>query len=147
MWRHLYEKEKAPNDIEIKKIVSEYFSLKEEIDARNDGVKALQAKIHQYLDEKDLERLFGDEGYITRRALEKPVYDLDAIRSILEPIGKWQDALKVDEKKLEKIIKSLSTADRNAILKNIIEIKKTVSLAISRKKVSDVEEDAEIQDA
>ena len=147
MWRHLYEKEKAPNDIEIKKIVSEYFSFKEEIDERNDVVKALQAKIHQYLDEKDLERLFGDEGYITRRALEKPVYDLDAVRNILEPIGKWQDALKVDEKKLEKTIKALSTADRNSILKNIIEMKKTVSLAISRKKVSDAGEDAETQGA
>ena len=51
------------------------------------------------------------------------------------------------KKKLEKTIKALSTADRNSILKNIIEMKKTVSLAISRKKVSDAGEDAETQGA
>jgi len=137
MWKHLYQKEKAPSDEEIKVIISEYFSLKAEIEGENDRVKMLQQKIHQYLDEKGYERVFGEEGYITRRISEKPVYDIEAARQILEPLGKWPEVLKADEKKLDKVIRALPLEKQNEVLGAIKEKRTMSTLSASRKKIEE----------
>lgn len=141
MWKHLYQKEKAPSDEEIKTIINEYFSLKTEIEDKNDRMKMLQQKIHQYLDEKGYERVFGEEGYVTRRISEKPVYDIERARQILEPLGKWQEVLKADEKKLEKIIRDLSPEKKKELESVLKRKQRTIILSVSRKKVEKEEEE------
>ena len=142
MWRHLYKKENAPSDEEIKNAIKEYFAIKNDAEDKSDRIKILQQKIHQYLDEKGFERVFGDEGYITRRVSEKKSYDLEQARKILEPLGLWEPVLKADEKKLEKILKDLP-ADRKKELESVIkDVKEVSTLTISRKKIEDEEEAA-----
>ncbi|MDP3785017.1 MAG: PD-(D/E)XK nuclease family protein [bacterium] len=101
MWKHLYQKAETPSDEEIKAIVAEYFSIKDDIDDRNDRVKMLQQKIHQYLDEKGFERVFGAQGYITRKTMERPLYDKDLLKKAVKEKRK-SVSLSISRKKLDK---------------------------------------------
>lgn len=100
MWKHLYQKEKTPSDEEISAIIKEYFSIKDEVEDKNDSIKMLQAKIHQYLDEKGFERVFGAEGYITRKTVERPVYDKELLKKAVKEKRK-STSLSISRKKIE----------------------------------------------
>ena len=139
MWKHLYQKAQTPSDEEMKAIVAEYFSLKNEVDDKNDRVKMLQQKVHQYLDEKGFERVFGAEGYITRRVSEKLIFDMERAREVLEPLGRWQEVLKADAKQLEKILKGLPSDKKKELEGAIKEKRKISALTISRKKAEEEE--------
>ena len=139
MWKHLYKKPETPSDEEIKAIVREYFQIKNEVEDKGDRIKMLQQKIHQYLDENGLERVFGEEGYITRRVSEKPIFDVEKVKAILEPLGKWAEAVKPDEKKLEKISKELPPAQKKEFEQAVKEQRRITTLSISRKKMEEEE--------
>ena len=68
VWRHLYNKDKspAPDDIKIKEIIAEYFKLKEESKDNSGRLKELQALMSDYMRQKDVLRLFGGEGYVSK---------------------------------------------------------------------------------
>lgn len=134
MWKHLYQKESAPDENEIKNIVKDYFELKNSVESHNDKIKMLQQKIHQYLDDKGYERVFGEEGYITRRSGEKRTYDMEKVREILLKLGRADEILKADERKLEKIMKNLSPDTQKEINQLVVNVKKTSTLTVSRKK-------------
>ncbi len=140
MWRHLYTKPETPSDEQIKEVLKEYFQLRGEKSGAEDKIKMLQQKIHQYLDEKKLDRVFGDEGYITRAVREKPVYDLEKAREILERFGKWQEVLKADETKLQKIIKTLPYPAQKELEGTIKELKRTVTFLARAKTFGEEEE-------
>ena len=84
------------------------------------------------MDEQKVERVFGEEGYLTRTIKEKNVYDLEKIKDILKPVGKWDEILEPDEKKLDKILPSLSDELKEKIL-SFSEKKKTVTLNMKKK--------------
>jgi len=135
MWKHLYKKS-VPTEGDIKKIVEEYLEIKKEIEVKNSRVKILQAVIHQYMDANGDSRLFADSGYITRSIKQKNIFDTEKIRPILEELGRWQDVLKIDEAKIEKIVASLYPAWREKIQKEaVLSQKTTKTLTTSRKKI------------
>lgn len=134
MWKHLYEsKYEKLNDDQIKKVVAEYFELKKQNEENNDRIDELKSIIYGFMDEKKIERVFGNEGYLTRKVQERFSYDLEKIREILEPIGKWKDILDADEKKLEKILNSLSDDIQEKILA-LRKIKRFPTLTAFKKK-------------
>ena len=59
------------------------------------------------MDDQKVERVFGEEGYLTRTIKEKNIYDLEKIKEILESIGKWKEILEPDEKKVDKLLPSV----------------------------------------
>ena len=92
------------------------------------------------MDDQKVERVFGEEGYLTRTIKEKNVYDLEKIKDILKPVGKWDEILEPDEKKIDKILPSLSDNLKEKIL-SFAERKKTVTLnARLKKSLNDEEE-------
>ena len=105
----------------------------------------LQQKIHQYLDEKKLDRVFSDEGYVTRAIREKPVYDLEKAREVLERFGKWQEVLKADETKLQKIIKTLPYPAQKELEGTIKELKRTVTFLARAKTFEEEAPEAEME--
>lgn len=142
MWRHMYKKENQISNLksqnEIKEIIREYFKLKDENGKNNDRLDELKTIVYGFMDEQNVERVFGDEGYLTRTTKEKNVYDMEKTKGILEPAGRWKDILEPDDKKLDKLLPSLSDDLREKIL-TITAKKKTVTLNM-RKKVS-IDED------
>ena len=135
MWKHLYESKYAKlDDDQIKKVAAEYFELKKQNEANNERLDELKTIIYGFMDDKKIERVFGSEGYLTRKIQERFSYDLEKIKEILEPIGKWKKILSADEKKLEKIFNSLPDGIQEKILA-LRNIKRFPTLTASKKKL------------
>jgi len=137
MWKHENVKTQMSNvksQNEIEKIIKEYIELKEESQKMTKKIAELQKELHEFMDGEKIERVFGDNVYITRRVKENLSYDLEKTREILEPLGLWKEILKVDERLLNKIIVKL-TADIQEKFKSIAKEKKiTKTLTISKLK-------------
>ena len=108
-WRHLYKKPEAgiKNQEEIDAALKEYFELLREKEGHEARLNELKAKIREYMEAEGFDRVFGDAGYLARSQQKRFSYDFEKIRNILEPLGKWQDILTADEKKLRLIIQGL----------------------------------------
>lgn len=88
MWKHLYKKQTSIDDEQVKRIVDEYFELKEVNTKNNKRIDELKELIEGYLDKEKLERVFGKEGYITRLIQVRYEYDKEKLKEILKKIPK-----------------------------------------------------------
>lgn len=135
-WKHLYKnvKSEAVAGNKIPDIMHEYFQLREAKQKSELRLKELTVLLTRYLGQEQIERIFGEDGVVSKRTIEKYVYDFEKIQSILEPLGKWQAILGADEKKLRRILKEIPDGAREEI-KNARTLAKTsVTLAATRKK-------------
>jgi len=146
MWRHMYkkqnEKEKVKNQDELNQIIGEYFRLKDQNSQNSDRLDELKTFVYGFMDEQGVERVFNSDGYLTRTTKEKNVYDLEKIKEVLKPIGKWDDILEPDEKKIDKILPSLADNLKEKILA-LATKKKTTMLSMKKKVSLEDEEDGE----
>ncbi len=139
MWKHLYAKFEArstKSETEMKEIIKEYFELKKNNETNNERLDELKSIIYGFMDDQKIGRVFGDEGYLTRKIQERFSYDLEKIREILEPIGKWKEIMSADEKKLEKILNSLPDDVQEKIL-SLRTVKQFPILTASKKKITE----------
>lgn len=143
MWKHMYKKSQNSNlksQKEVEEIVKEYFRLKNQNSKNDDRLDELKTFVYGFMDEQKVERVFGEEGYLTRTIREKNVYDLEKIKEILKPIGKWEDILEPDEKKMDELIPSLSDELKEKILSSTKK-RKTITLNAKLKKILDDEDE------
>ena len=116
MWRHLYEKGKVEMDPEtVREKLKEFFAHKKTAADSDARLAGLRKEIESYLDAKGLDRVFGDEGHITRLKVNRSAYDLLKLREILEPLGKWEVVLAVDAAKLKQLMAELPSPIRKKI--------------------------------
>lgn len=136
VWKHLYKKdEKTSSQEEIKKIMKEYFELKSESQKNTARIKELHATLANHMKGENVLRLFSDEGYVSRTIKTSYKYDIEKVKEILEPLGKWQDILKADEKKLTTLLSSLPPEIQQQIREASTE-KSTETIIATRKKIS-----------
>lgn len=106
MWKHLYKEQISIDDEQIKKVVDEYFDLKEANTGNDKRLNELKEIIKRYLDKEKLERVFGEIGYITRLTQIRHSYDLGKLsKDELEKIKKKDikyTTLKASLKKVKK---------------------------------------------
>lgn len=89
MWKHLYKEQMAIDDEQVKKVVNEFFDLKEQNTRNNKKLNELKEIIERYLNKEKLERVFGETGYITRLSQTRHSYDLSKLsKDQLEKIKK-----------------------------------------------------------
>jgi RecB family exonuclease len=89
MWKHLYKEQISIDDEQAKKVVDEFFDLKQANSKNNKRLNELKEIIERYLDKEKLERVFGEEGYITRLTQVRHNYDLSKLsKDELEKIKK-----------------------------------------------------------
>jgi len=103
------------NDQDIKALLNEYAIAKDEIDQRDARLAEIKQTLSKFMDQEGLERLFGDDGYITRATIQRFKYDTDLLKQILEPLGKWNEILKIDDTKLKKVAKDLPASSRQKL--------------------------------
>ncbi|MBD3282554.1 MAG: DUF2800 domain-containing protein [Candidatus Portnoybacteria bacterium] len=115
MWKHLYKKQLSVDDQKIKEVADEYFKLKEENKKNNKRVNELKEIVDRYLDKEKLDRVFGEIGYITRSSSVRYSYNTKEVEEILKKLGKWEEVLSVDDKKVKEIIESLPSSVRRDI--------------------------------
>jgi len=135
MWKHLYKspdaKQKTQEDIEP--VLREYFEIKEQSSKNTERLNKLKTDIYGFMDDQKIERVFGEDGYVTRTVRESVSYDIEKAQEILEPINKWKDVLSADEKKLEKILTRLPDSAQQKLL-TLRSTKQITTLTISKKK-------------
>ena len=117
MWKHKFKEAEQEKDIEIKKIIDEYIVLKDEVKSKNNRVANLQVLIGKYMDKENVEQVFGENGSIFRALRKTYKYDTEKLRKILEPLGKWEEILKVDGVALKNIIGVLPFKARREVEK------------------------------
>ncbi|MBI3305033.1 PD-(D/E)XK nuclease family protein [Candidatus Parcubacteria bacterium] len=136
MWRHLYEKDKVEMDPEmVRAKLREFFELKKTAADSDARLVGLRKEIGSYLDAKGLDRVFGDEGHITRLKVARSTYDLSKLKEILEPLGKWEAVLAVDSAKLKQLLSELPSPIRKKIESAKVVKSEGTSIQATRAKV------------
>lgn len=109
IWRHktLQQESGIESEEKLRETMKDFFELKNKIQQESLRVEELKALINEYCDKNKVERIFGDQGYITRTLQKRYGYDIDKIKNILQPLGKWEEVLKVDDIKLKKMVSTL----------------------------------------
>lgn len=115
MWKHKFKDKRKINTEEINAAIREYIELKSATAITKDRLAELQEKITKYMEQEGVERVFADDGIIARTLRKTYRYNAEKIRQILEPLGKWQEVLKIDGIVLKKIISTLPYSDRKEI--------------------------------
>ena len=135
-WRHLYRQNNQQLTTDnIQPVLKEYFELVKSKDAAEDKMAELKQKIREYMEREGYDRVFGDNGVISRSAQKRYSYDFEKVRAILEPIGRWQDILEADDGKLKLVLKELPADLQAKIEEAKILSKEWVTLIASAKKM------------
>lgn len=113
-WRHQYEKD---DKSEINTYIDEYLNLKIEYEKNVKRIKELKDIINKYCEDNKLEQLFGTNGSLSRVNQETVAYNLEKIKAVLMPLGKWDKILSIDAKRLEEVIREIPP-DAREIVKN-----------------------------
>ncbi|MFH1671656.1 MAG: PD-(D/E)XK nuclease family protein, partial [Candidatus Portnoybacteria bacterium] len=108
LYRHKFisQDSPAPDEQKIKEVIKEYFEIKGRQTTDTRRTSELKDLINKYCDQNALDRVFGDEGYITRLPQQRYSYNFKQVREILEPIGKWNEILTINVAKFKKVIDS-----------------------------------------
>lgn len=133
MWKHKFKEERKLDTEEINKMIAEYIEMKSAMAITKDRVAELQDKISAYMDQEGVEQVFGEGGIIARALRKTYKYDAEKIRSILEPLGKWQDVLKIDNTAIKNIIGALPYPVRKEIEKLKIIDRQTKAFVVKKK--------------
>src|SRR4030042_4122791 len=75
------------DDEQVKKVVDEFFALKQTNSQNNKKINDLKEIIENYLDKEKIERVFGDIGYITRlNQIKTGGYDIKKLEQIIKTL-------------------------------------------------------------
>ncbi|MBU3965081.1 PD-(D/E)XK nuclease family protein [Patescibacteria group bacterium] len=130
---HQFKKE-AINDAKIKQAVKEYLEIKEKSKKDDARIAELAEIINQYCDEQKLERVFIDEGFISRLLQGRYVYDENKLKDALAEIGKLDKYLTMDLTKIGKDIDSDNfTRDEKRKIESARTKKEFKKLSVKRK--------------
>lgn len=133
MWKHKFKEVRKIDTDDINHAIEDYINLKSAITSTKTQLAELQAKITQYMSQEGVERVFSDEGIIAQTLRKTYKYDETQIKDILEPLGKWDDVIKVDGIALKKIMGVLSPAARKDIENAKVLDKESKSLTVKKK--------------
>jgi putative RecB family exonuclease len=137
-WKHLYKKQEADitNQDDVKEKLKKYFELQKNKKNNEAELANLQKEIKEFMEKEGLTRVFGDDGYLSKKTVQRFGYDWDKIKSLLSPLGKWEEILKADETKLKHIMKEVPAEIRQQIEEIRSVQKEYTVLTSSNKKVS-----------
>lgn len=115
MWKHKFKEQRKIDTEEINQAIQEYIELKSAVSITKDRLAELQEKIADYMNQEGVERVFGENGVIARALRKTYKYNAEKIRAILEPLGKWEEVVKIDGIGLKKIMSALSPVKRQEV--------------------------------
>ena len=141
MWKHKFKEERKIDSTEVNQAIEDYIAVKRELTLQKLRVMKLQEIITGYMDQEDVERVFGGNGIVERSKRITYKYDPEKIRSFLEPMDKWESVLKLDPTALKKTLTTLPKDTQTEIdsVSKVVD-KESVSLKV-KKGSMDAEED------
>lgn len=134
LWKHKFAETRKLETEEVREAIGEYLELKGQLSAEKLRIAKLQEMILAYMEQEGVDRVFDDQGIIGKSLRKTYKYDSEKLRSILEPLDKWESILKVDGIALRNILATLpSPAKKSIELAKELD-KESVSLSVKRVK-------------
>jgi CRISPR/Cas system-associated exonuclease Cas4 (RecB family) len=140
LWKHKFAETRKLETKEVRKSIGEYLTLKGKISEEKLQLAKLQSLILQYMEQEGVDRVFGEDGIIGKTLRQTYKYDEEKLRTILEPLDKWEDVLKVDGVALRSILAVLPFPTRQEIESAKTLDKESVSLSVKKNKIEVDEE-------
>ena len=139
-WRHLFRKkeEETVEDRQAQEAAEEFFKVRAEEEKNKKRITELQEVIRRYLEQRKLERIFSDQGYISKKIQERYAYDFEQVRAHLKKANRmdiWEALLAPTDKKLQPLLKTLPAPLRAGIEAARKLTKRYTILTASTKKV------------
>lgn len=140
LWKHKFAETHKVETADVKAAIGEYLDLKGKLSEEKLRLGKLQALILQYMEQEGVERVFDDQGIIARSLRKTYKYDTEKLRSVLEPLDKWEAVLKVDGIALRTILATLPSPTRTAVEAIKILDKESTSLSVKKNRIEVDEE-------
>ena len=102
LFAHRFAREETP--VEIGSVVDEWIATKRRLRTDAERLEELSSVIHTYCETTGLQRLFGDDAAVTRYERAEPVYDDDAVRRTLEPLGLLDRVTRVEHAAIDALL-------------------------------------------
>lgn len=115
MWRHKFKEERKIDNEEINKAIAEYITAKDEAKHIRNKIAQLQGTVSKYMDQEGVERVFSENGIVARTLRQTYKYDDKKIKSILEPLGKWDEVIKVNSSALKNVLVALPSQAKKQV--------------------------------
>lgn len=135
MWKHKFKEQRKIDTEEINQTIQEYIELKSAVSITKDRLAELQEKIADYMNQEGVERVFGENGIIAQVLRKTYKYDTLMLKELLEPLGKWEEVLKVDGIALNRIMAALPFSIKKEIEKAKVIDKETKTFSIKKIKL------------
>ncbi|MFY9588200.1 MAG: PD-(D/E)XK nuclease family protein [Actinomycetota bacterium] len=104
LFAHRFDREETP--VDIGSAVDEWITTKRRLRADAARVEELSETIHRYCESTGLERLFGDDGAVTRYQRSEAVYHEESVRRALEPLDLLDRVTQLDAAALDALLES-----------------------------------------
>ncbi|PJA85767.1 MAG: hypothetical protein CO143_00960 [Candidatus Moranbacteria bacterium CG_4_9_14_3_um_filter_45_14] len=135
LWKHKFAETRKLETEEVKTAISEYLDLKGKLSEEKLRIAKLQSLILQYMEQEGVERVFDDADIIAKSLRKTYKYDAEKLRTLLEPLDKWEAILKVDGIALRNILAVLPTPTKQAVEEAKTLDKESVSLSVKKNKI------------
>lgn len=140
LWKHKFAETRKLETEEVKQSISEYLDLKSRMSEEKIRIGKLQSMILDYMEQEGVDRVFDDQGIVGKSLRKTYKYDEALLRTLLEPLDKWEAVLKVDGVALRNILALLPSPTRQAIEEAKKLDKESVSLSVKKNKIEVDEE-------
>lgn len=115
MWKHKFKKEISATDEEKKIIIEKYLDLQAKSKEFKTEIAKLQKELLAIMESEKAERLFVNGKIVSRTHKQTFKYNEEKLREILEEKKLWDQVLKVNQAQLNKVLKILPSAEKQAI--------------------------------
>jgi len=113
LFAHRFTRDETP--IDIGSTVDEWIATKRRLLRDAERLEELSGTIHSYLDASGLERLFGDDGAVTRSTRVETTYDDATVRRALEPHGLLDRVSKIEYAAVDALLDDLPPDSAEAL--------------------------------
>ncbi len=137
-FKHKFLEEKTIEDDDAQTAIEDVLILRDKMKSDKSHFAELQEKLLSYMDEKQVDRVFGSSGIVGKSVRRTWKYDENTLKEILEPLDKWDEIRKINGTALKGILPVLPVSARQAIDAAKVPDKESVSLTI--KKTRDLDE-------
>lgn len=135
LWKHKFAETRKLETEEVRKAITDYLEIKNQMSAEKLRLGKLQAMILQYMEQEGVDRVFDDQGIIGKSLRKTYKYDADKLKALLDPLDKWESVLKVDGIAVRNILATLPSPTRQEIERAKILDKESISLSVKRAKI------------
>lgn len=142
LWKHKFKDapKEAIEKTDAERAIEEFLVLRNEITADKKRLAELQEKIMEYMEQEEVERVFGSTGIIGKSIRTTYSYDEKKLRELLSPIGEWENVVKVDGVALKTVLAALPEMVRKQA-EAYREKKESTSLSVKKSASFDIESD------